>query len=222
MVASAVVSRCCRPNAYREIFDEKQARKDARRYRRKGLPKDAAAGIAFLRRRGISGLTVLEVGGGVGAAALELLRAGAAGAVNVELSPAYAPAAAELVRENSLDESALELRVGDFVDEAPAIEPADVVVMNRVVCCYPDYEALLSAAADRARRYLVFTYPRDNPAARLFVWLENLFLRLTGKEFRSFVHPRGAMLAVIEARGLRLAEERRASIWGTAALERPA
>lgn len=84
----------------------------------------------------------------------ELLRAGADAAVNVELSPAYAPVAAELVREAGLDESAVELRLGDFVDEAPGIEPVDVVVMNRVVCCYPDYEALLAAAADRARRYL--------------------------------------------------------------------
>jgi 2-polyprenyl-3-methyl-5-hydroxy-6-metoxy-1,4-benzoquinol methylase len=214
------VSRCCRLDAYREIFDEKQARKDARRYRRKGLPKDAAAGVAFLRRRGVGGLTVLEVGGGVGAAALELLRAGASGAVNVELSPAYAPVAAELMRAEGLDESAVEFRVGDFVDEASAIEPADVVVMNRVVCCYPDHQALLSAAAERARRYFVFTYPRDNQAARLAVRLMNLVLRLSGKEFRGFVHSRAAMFAVAEGRGLRLAEERRAPIWQTAALER--
>jgi SAM-dependent methyltransferase len=222
VVASAVVSRCCRPDAYRQVFGDKQARKDARRYRRKGLPKDAAAGVAFLRRRGVVGLTVLEVGGGVGAAALELLRAGAAGAANVELSPAYAPVAAELVREAGLDESLVEQRVGDFVEEASEIEPVDVVVMNRVVCCYPDYEVLLVAAANRARRYLVFTYPRDNPAARLVVGLQNLVLRLSGKEFRSFVHSRAAMLAVAEGRGLRLAEERRAPLWQTAALERPA
>jgi spermidine synthase len=62
---------------------------------------DASAGVAFLRRRGIEGMAVLEVGGGVGATLIELVRAGAERAVNVELSPAYEPLAAELVRESS-------------------------------------------------------------------------------------------------------------------------
>jgi SAM-dependent methyltransferase len=214
------VSRCCRPDAYREVFDEKHARKDVRRYRRSGLPKDAAAGVAFLRRRGIRGLTVLEVGGGIGAALIELVRAGAARAVNVELSPAYEPVAAKLLRESGVEASRVEFRTGDFVAEADSIEPVDAVIMNRVVCCYDDYDALLVAAADRARRYLVFTYPRDNAISRLIAGLENLGFRLSGKEFRSFVHPASAMLAVAERRGLRPAEERRAPIWLTAALER--
>jgi hypothetical protein len=214
------VSCCSRPDAYREVFDEKHARKDAERYRRKGLPRDAAAGVAFLRRRGIRGMTVLEVGGGVGANLIELLRAGASSAVNVELSPDYAAVASELLQESGLEESAVELRVGDFVAEADSIEPADIVIMNRVVCCYDDYEALLVAAADRARRYLVFTYPRDNALARLIAQLENLSFRLSGKDFRSFVHPVRRMLGVVEGRGFRLARERRAPIWQTAALER--
>jgi predicted RNA methylase len=202
------------------VFDEKQARKDARRYRRKGLPKDAAAGIAFLRKRGVEGMTVLEVGGGIGAAGLELLQAGAARAVNVELSPAYGPLASQLVREAGLDEGAVEVHVGDFVSEAAGIPRADVVVMNRVVCCYPDFEALLAAASDKAGRYLVFTYPRDGAVASAVNGLANLVLKISGRDFRGFVHPRRGMLAVVEHGGLRLAAERRALIWQTTALER--
>jgi Methyltransferase domain len=214
------MSRCCRPGAYGEVFDERHALKNARRYRRKGLPKDAAAGVAFLRRRGIEGMTVLEIGGGVGAALIELLRAGASRAVNVELSAAYEPVAAELRREQGIDESAVELRTGDFVAEAHSIDAADVVVMNRVICCYHDYEALLAAAADRTRRYLVLTFPRDNALSRLVGRLANLVMRISGKEFRNFVHPVRGMLSVAEGRGFRLAEERRALIWLTAAFER--
>ena len=201
------------------MFDEKQARKDARRYRRKGLPKDAAAGIAFLRKRGVEGMTVLEVGGGIGAASLELLQAGAARAVNVELSPAYEPLASQLLREAGLVGRAQTL-VCDFVAEAAGIPRADVVVMNRVVCCYPDFEALLAAAADKAGRYLVITYPRDGAVAQAVNGLANLVLRISGKDFRSFVHPRRGMLAVVKHGGLRLAVERRALIWQTTALER--
>ncbi len=201
------------------MFDEKQARKDARRYRRKGLPKDAAAGIAFLRKRGVEGMTVLEVGGGIGAAGLELLQAGAARAVNVELSPAYEPVASQLLREAGLV-GRVETLVCDFVAEAADIPRADVVVMNRVVCCYPDFEALLAAASDKAGRFLVITYPRDNAVARAVNGLANLMVKISGKDFRSFVHPRSAMLAVAANRGLALADERRAPIWQTAALER--
>ena len=214
------MSPCCRHDAYREVFDEKQAAKDASRYRKKGLPKDAAAGITFLRTRGVEGLTVLEVGGGIGAAGLELLRAGASHAVNVELSPAYASTAGELARQAGVGERAVEVRVGDFVAAAATIEPADVVVMNRVVCCYPDFEALLAAASEKARLYLVFSYPRDNVLARAVNAAANLMLRLSRKDFRSHVHPRGAMLALLEGAGFRLASERRAPIWQTAALER--
>lgn len=214
------MSRCCRPDAYGEVFDEKQAFKDARRYRKKGLPKDAAAGIQFLRARGVEGMTVLEVGGGIGAAALELVRAGASHAVNIELSPSYASAASELTREAGVEEGAVELRVADFVAAASGIPPAEVVIMNRVVCCYPDFEALLSAASEKARLYLVFTYPRDNVLARAANASANLMLWLSRKDFRSYIHPRDAMLTMVERRGFRLAKERNAPIWQTAALER--
>jgi magnesium-protoporphyrin O-methyltransferase len=89
-----------------------------------------------------------------------------------------------------------------------------------VVCCYPDYARLLSAAADRARRALVFSYPPRNPLSRAFYQLFNLVMRLTRSRFRSFAHPPGAMLAVLEDRGLRRTFQRHSLIWQVAGLER--
>src|SRR5712691_1096182 len=151
---------CCSPAAYSELFDEKQARKDARRYRRKGLDKAARRLVAYLTGRGVAGDSVLEVGGGIGVIQLELLKAGATRATNVELSPAYDSLAGELLAKARL-EGQVERRVGDFVEVAKELEPADDVVLHRVVCCYPDVEALVGAAAGRARRCLVLTYPPD-------------------------------------------------------------
>jgi magnesium-protoporphyrin O-methyltransferase len=214
------MSSCCRPGAYEVMFGERQARRDLRRYKQRGLPADARRGVEFLRSQGIEGATVLEVGGGIGAAAVELLHAGAERAVNVELSPSYEQAAADLLADARLGAERVERRIGDFVETARAIDAADAVVMNRVVCCYPDYPELLGAAATHARRFLVYTYPRDAAVARAVVRIANLALRVAGREFRAYVHPRRAMLAVAEAQGLRLVEEHRGAVWQVAALAR--
>ncbi len=208
---------CC--SGYGEMFDERQARRDLRRYRRKGLDAAARDAVAFTRSRGLEGATVLEVGGGIGALQLELLKAGASRALNVELSPGYEAVAAELAREDGAQER-LERRLGDFVAEHGAFEPADVVVLNRVVCCYPDYEAMLAAAGDHAHHLLVFTYPRGGRIARLAAATVNLLLRLRRCEFRAYVHSPEALLRTAQAGGLRLVHERHGLVWQLAALER--
>ena len=97
---------------------------------------------------------------------------------------------------------------------------ADAVVLNRVVCCYPDYERLLAAAADHSRRLLVFSYPRRNLASRIGVKAQNLLFGLLRKEFRVFAHPPAAMFAVLEQRGLRRTFAHHGLVWQVAGLVR--
>src|SRR5919109_1866281 len=186
---------CCNPRGCDSFFTPRLARRAAERYRTKGVDKTAGRILAFLEQRGIDGATVLEVGGGVGEIQLELLKRGAARTVNLELSPAYEEEAGRLLREEALEERA-ERRLHDIAVDPEGVEAADVVVLHRVVCCYPDYERLLGAAAGRARRLLVFSYPRRNRVSRLIVAAENLAFRVMRKELRTFAHPPAAMLAV--------------------------
>ena len=88
-----------------------------------------------------------------------------------------------------------------------------MVTLDRVVCCYPDAEALLRQAAGRACQLLAFTYPRDRWYMRTLIVLENFWLRLTGKEFRAFVHAPECMGAVLEAAGLVRATRRETLVW---------
>src|SRR5919109_2151952 len=98
---------CCSvPRGYEKMFGERSARRDAKRYRRKGLDDTGKRIVAFLREGGLEGATVLEIGGGVGAIEVEVLRAGAERAVNVELSPYYEEAARGLWREAGVEERA--------------------------------------------------------------------------------------------------------------------
>jgi len=191
----------------------------AERYRKRGLDKTARRMVEFVEARGVEGATVLEVGGGVGEIQIELLRRGAARTVNLELSPAYEEEAERLLQEAGFSERA-ERRLVDIAVDPEAVEAMDVVVLHRVVCCYPDYERLLDTVAEHARRLVVFSYPPRNAVSRLFVAVANVGFRLLRREYRSFVHPPAAMLAVLEAHGLRGAFAGRTLVWQVAGLER--
>ena len=193
---------CCEPRGYDEAFGAGRARRSAGRYRKSGLSRTAARIVELVAQRGVEGATVLEIGGGVGDLQLELLRRGAAKATNLELSPSYEETAARLLAENGLTDR-VERRLHDIATDPDAVEPADVVVLNRVVCCYPDYRRLLGAAADHARRQLVFSHPPRNLLSRAVLGGENLGNRITRCDFRVFAHPPEAMLAVLAEHGMR-------------------
>ena len=210
---------CCPPKGYTKLFSKRAARRDAKRYRRGGLDDTAQQMVAFLRERGLAGASVLEIGGGVGAIQLELLKAGAARTTNLELSPEYEQVAGELAHEQGVEER-VERRLGDVVQEPGLAGEADAVVMHRVVCCYPDYDALVGAASERAKRYLVLSFPRPRGLIRAWFSVVNIGARLLRWEYRTWVHPPQALIEAAERSGLRLASESRGRIWQIAALER--
>ena len=141
-LSSRAVPSCCNPRGCDRFFTPRFARRMATRYRKKGLDETARRMVEFLELRGIEDATVLEIGGGVGEIQIELLKRGAARAVNLELSPAYEEEAKLLLREAALEDRA-ERRVHDIASDPEGVEAADIVVLHRVVCCYPDYERLL-------------------------------------------------------------------------------
>lgn len=211
---------CCNPRGCDDFFGDKFARRVAKRYRKRGLDETSKRIVAFLEQAGIQEATVLEIGGGVGEIQLELLKRGAASAVNLELSPAYEAEARRLLREAGIDEGRVDRRRHDIAEDPDGVEPADVVVLHRVVCCYPDYERLLGAAASHARRALVFSHPPRNLASRAFIAMQNVALRLGRKEFRTFAHPPSAMLDVCRAHGLSASDAHQGLVWQVEGLTR--
>jgi magnesium-protoporphyrin O-methyltransferase len=211
--------RCCDTRGCDDVFGRRFARRMARRYRRRGLDRTARRMVEFLESNGLSGATVLEIGGGIGEIEIELLKRGAGSSVNLELSAAYDAEAARLLDEQGLTGRAVR-RLHDIAAAPDGVGPADVVVLHRVVCCYPDYERLLTAAGDHAQRMLVFSFPRYNPAARALVAIENLGFRISRREFRTFAHPPAAMQDVLAAAGLRPAYSHRGLAWQVSGLVR--
>lgn len=211
---------CCSGNsACGEFFGERTARRAIRRYRKKGLDTDARAMVEWASEGGLEGASVLEVGGGIGAVGVSLVERGAARAVNLEVVPGWESTARELTAEAGLTGRA-EFRLGDLLEDPGAAEAADVVALQRVVCCNPEGVRLAGLAAARARRVLVLSYPRDAVWTRWGVRAANLVERLRRQSFRAFVHPPDAILAAARAEGLVLAHRDRGAVWEVAALRR--
>jgi len=213
------VPSCCDAGDLDDIFSPAQARSDARAYRRDGLDDEARRVADAVRRVAGERISVLEVGGGIGAIQIELLRGGAVSATNVELSRSYEALAQELADEAGVGER-VQRRVGDFVAESKDLPSADAVVLQRVVCCYPFATALVEAAAEHATRVLVMTFPRDAWPIRAAIAMANLWPRLRGWKFRAYVHRTREVVSAAERKGLRLVEHRPGLVWQMLVLAR--
>jgi magnesium-protoporphyrin O-methyltransferase len=210
---------CCEPGEYAKVFTSRRARREVRRYLGRGLRGTAAELATAVAETGIDDATVLEVGGGAGTIQVELLRRGAASAVNVELSPNWEAPAAELAGDAGVSDRVVR-RVGDFVSLAPTLQPADVVVLHRVVCCYPDWKAMLDATARLAGRVVALTFPVDRWWTRWYIRTANVLIGATGSTFRAFVHPVAPMLGVLGSAGFTTTHDRSGAGWRTVVLAR--
>jgi hypothetical protein len=213
------VARCCRSAPCEEFFKPRIARRSLAQYREKGHGELEQRMVAAASEGGLQGTRVVEIGGGIGTIQSELLEAGAERGEVVELVRAWEPYALELARGKGLEERTSFL-VADVLDEPESVEAADIVVMNRVVCCSPDGVQLAGVAARLARRTLVFSFPRDVVWVRAGLRLLNVGLRLFGRSFRVFAHPREALLRAAQAEGLVLAETGGGALWEFVALKR--
>ncbi len=197
------MAACCEPQGYDRIFSARQAQRAAARYRKSGLGWAPRRTAELFRDGVIAGRTLLEIGGGVGDLQVELLRAGVDHATSIELSPAYEQAASGLLQEGGLADRCKRL-VGNFANRPELAGPADVVVLHSVVCCYPEPDRLLVPAAKATRRHLVISYPRETWWFRAWAPIANLYPRMTGSDFRFYVHPVTKLLDALESSGLRL------------------
>ncbi|WP_193312780.1 methyltransferase domain-containing protein [Georgenia subflava] len=201
-------------------FSEANARRDAARYRRRGLDRVSAAIVDQVVARGVEGRTVLEIGAGVGVLSVELLRRGAGSATCLELATTYEREAAALAGEAGVSDRIVRRRA-DIVADPAAVAPADVVVLNRVVCCYPDDVALLEAAASHARELVVLSFPRPDGLTRAIVAVSNAVVALSGTSFRGYVHPWTRMLDTLQRCGSAVRLVRRGLVWHVAVGVRP-
>jgi hypothetical protein len=203
---------CCTPTGYRTIFGAKTVQRDARRYRRKGLTGSAGWLRNALSEDGVTERSVLEVGGGIGSLQIELLEAGASHATNVEIVDNYEDTARSLISEHDVEDR-VERHIADFAVQPERLPAADIVIMHRVICCYPDPDTLTSAACGRAKDRVAITIPREAPWVKLGFWAMNRWLRIRQIAFRGYVHPHARILDVAATHGFRASHHASGPLW---------
>jgi O-methyltransferase len=203
------------------VFGERYARSQIKSYRRKGPAKNTRLLLDALKRAGVAGLTLLDIGGGVGAISMELLKSGVSSATQIDVSPAYvATATAEAARAGVSDRFVA--REGDFVALADELPAAGIVTLDRVICCYPDMPALVGASADKAAKLYGAVYPRDTWWIRAAGATLNTVARIFRYPMRDYIYPTAAVDAVIRGRGLTPRFQRNAGYWQVVVYGRPA
>ena len=192
----------CRCQAADLHFGADRAEEELAAYRRGGPQGTARRLLHLLREHQVQAETLLDIGGGIGVLQHELLASGVRSAVQVEAAGAYVKAArVESVRRGQAGR--VEFVQGDFVAVAASIMPADLVTLDRVLCCYAELEPLVAASAARARRYWAASFPRDRWYVRLHARWQNMMRARAGNAFRTFIHPVGRIYELLSRSGLK-------------------
>ena len=193
-------------------FSEKEAKSELRNYRRKGPAKQTRFILEAIRSLPLKNAVLLDIGGGIGVIHHELLEDVASTATHVDASSAYLREAREEAARRGHDKRVTFIHA-DFTDVETDLPKADVVTLDRVVCCYPDFHRLLGAAARHSQRALALTYPREVWYLQMALPVVNFFQRVRKDPFRVFLHPISEMDSLLETEGFTRVTLRRLFIW---------
>lgn len=170
-----------------DFFNEKTARKDLKRYRRRGPEKSTRLLIESILAHDVKDKKLLDIGGGIGAIQFGLFKNGLQYSINVDASRAYQTVAKQEAHERGLPDQT-EYHFGDFTEMAASLPDADIVTLDKVICCYPDLEKLLTSSLEKTGSVYALIFPRENFYTRIGFKLVNLWFRIRGSEFRTYLH----------------------------------
>ena len=210
----------CQCQGIETKFDQKYVAKKLKEYRRKGPKKTTLQLIEALRAEGFNGMTLLDIGGGVGDIQHAMLKLGLSHATDCEASTAYLEACRQEAERLGHSQQIDHIQ-GNFVEVAKDVPAADIVTLDRVICCYHDMAGLVNSSAQKARKLYGVIYPRDR------WWIKwgmhvyyNLRYWLQRNPMRNFVHPTEAVEAVIRSNGLQRRFYRPMGFWQVAVYTR--
>lgn len=212
---------CCQCEDIDQHFGEDLVKEELRRYERKGPGITTRILLDGLRAQNLRGSTLLDVGSGIGVIVTELQSDGITGATLVESASAYLKAAEAEARRRGHHER-VEFVHGDFTQLAERLPKADLVTLDRVVCCYPNFEDLLAASADKSRKWCALSYPSDRWYVKLGNSFENWMRRRRGDPFRTYVHPESGIHGIMLDAGFERCFRRGTLTWQMAIYGRKA
>jgi len=193
---------CCQCQGIENMFDKKAANRQLKRYLKKGPSKTTSMLLDAINKKGVQGLNFLDIGGGIGAIQYDLIKAGASNGTSIEASSAFFDVVKEEALQNGLAER-VNIKHGDFTTTASDEDSADIVTLDKVICCYDDMSELVGLSSKLARKIYAVIYPRDVWWTKLALLMVNFYPRIKGSSFRVFIHPTKKVEEIIFGNGLK-------------------
>ncbi len=193
---------CCLNNLYNDTFDHKKAQEELENYRKIGPKKNSLPLIEFLKKLNLEDASILDIGSGVGAIIFELFGQKISKAVYNDFSSAYSEAFLEEVVKRGLKGN-VECFVGDFLLIHEKVEKNDLVCLDKVICCYEDYEKLVAISVQKAKKWYAFSVPRDVWWVKLGHYFEQKIKWIKGNPFQTYVHPVDEIKRIISTMGFK-------------------
>ena len=173
-----------------------------RRYRRRGLEAVQRRLLEGLKAAGVAGDSVLEIGCGTGELQRHVLAAGAVSAVGIDVAGGMIEQARDAAAEAGLEHRTTFL-VGDAVERAAELPSAAVVVLDKVLCCYPEIDTLLQVSLERTQRLYAVVVPRPHWLVAAVWRLAIAVFKLLRSSFHPFYHDWHRTAAAISGAGFR-------------------
>lgn len=207
--------KCCTQGqcqGLERLFDTQTARNDLYTYYKNGPARTTKRLLKFIQSKGVQGASLLDIGGGIGAIQHEMVKAGVEQVTGVDASSAYLKVAQEEAERQGYGERA-NYHHGNFIDLADEIPAADIVTLDRVICCFPDMPGLVAASASHAKRFYALVFPVDRWWVKAGAKVLNLFLALQRSKFRLYIHPTESVDALVSQNGLQRTMHHRGILW---------
>ena len=193
---------CCQCQGIENMFDKKAAKRALKRYLKKGPSKTTGMLLKALHKTEVKGLDFLDIGGGIGAIQYDLIKAGASNGTSIEASPAYIDLVKEEINKNNLAEI-IDFKYGDFTTIASDVDSADIVTLDKVICCYDNMSELVRLSSKLSRKIYAVIYPRDVWWTKLALPFINFYPIIKGSPFRVFIHPTKKVEEIIIKNGFK-------------------
>ncbi len=204
---------CCKI-AYDNTFSKRLARLELKSYLKKGPKKTTNYLLEPLKEHDISGSSLLDIGGGVGVVCWELYKRGLGKIYYQDISEAYAAVFKDELSAQNLEDK-IEVHIGDYVATHSQFPQVDLVTLDKVICCYEDYQSLVTLSANKARKYYAYTLPLDVWWVKAVSSLGTFFRKLFGNKIATYVHPVARVESIVLAQGFTKVYQKQHREWLT-------
>ncbi|MFI5252087.1 MAG: class I SAM-dependent methyltransferase [Bacteroidota bacterium] len=190
-----------------------------KRFRIKGLSKEQRLLLEGIEISSVIEKSILEIGCGVGGFHHTLIKHGASSAFGVDISDGMINAAKQLSKELGIEGKSQYL-VGDYLVLEPGIPPADILVMDKVVCCYENLNPLIEKSIKKTKNIYALSFPRPAWYINMIFSGIKLIAKALRGEFYPYIHDWTKMVADIKRHGFIERYKSSTFIWSVIVFQR--